>query len=30
MTPSPTTDNPREAEPKPPFPQESLEDPGLE
>src|ERR687890_2364973 len=30
MTSSPTTENPREAEAKPPFPQESLEYPGLE
>src|ERR671920_389554 len=30
MTSSPTTENPRDAEAKPPFPQESLEYPGLE
>ena len=30
MTSSPTMENPREAEAKPPFPQESLEYPGLE
>ena len=30
MTSSPTTENPREAEVKPPFPQERLEYPGLE
>src|SRR3712207_2377911 len=30
MSPTPTTENPREAEAKPPFPQESLEYPGLE
>src|SRR5688500_8489200 len=30
MTSSPTTENPRGAEAKPPFPQESLEYPGLE
>ena len=30
MTSSPTTENPREAGAKPPFPQESLEYPGLE
>ena len=30
MTSTPTTENPREAEAKPPFPQESLEYPGLE
>jgi hypothetical protein len=30
MTSSPTTENPRDAEAKPPFPQERLEYPGLE
>src|SRR5215210_2810251 len=30
MTTSPTTENPREAEAKPPFPQERLDYPGLE
>src|SRR5829696_8916303 len=30
MTSSPTTENPREAEAKPPFPQEGLDYPGLE
>ena len=30
MTSTSTTENPREAEAKPPFPQESLEYPGLE
>ncbi len=30
MTSTPTTENPRDAEAKPPFPQESLEYPGLE